>query len=134
MKFQDNERIKEVFDFKVSKKFTDAVEKAQNKTLFLNPNGDKVKIKIEVKEKLPYAVSKNTLMTVNKLISFLQPYPDCKVVSDSGWEGCETDIGAAFINHKHKLIVLTQDRTWGDGLKDDEGWELLFDINEEVHL
>ena len=129
LKFADDPKIDESIELVKSdemKKFEEYVENIAEQIIRLNPDNKPYKIVIE--EKLPYGVSKNTLMSVSKLISFLQPYPDYKVVSDSGWECSETDVSVAFINHKYKHIVLTQHTDWKHDICD--GWELLFDINK----
>ena len=129
LKFADNQKINEASKLVKGdemKKFEEYVENLAEQIRRLNHDNKPYKIVIE--EKLPYGVSKNTLMSVGQLIRFLEPYPEYKIVSDSGWECSETDISVAFINHEFKHIVLTQHTDWKHDICD--GWELLFDINE----
>lgn len=120
----------ELKDSEVMKKYKDYLEVVHKEIKRMNPDNKPYKFVIE--DKLPYGVSENTLMSVSQLIKFLEPYPDYKVVSDSGWECSETDVSVAFINHQYKHIVLTQHTDWQYDTKN--GWELLFNIEKENDL
>ena len=79
-------------------------------------------------------------MTVQELTQHLSKVPqDARVMSNSGWEGCETDIGGIWYSKNRNEVHLTQggyyERLEGycpytPGKKHMNDFEMIFCVNE----
>lgn len=65
-------------------------------------------------------------MNVQTFIKHIKKYTDYEIISDSGWEGCGTDIDAALISHKNKDIILLQNIFYDVDTCYDGSYEILY--------
>ena len=72
-----------------------------------------------------------TVKEFNKIVQDNNIPDDITMMSDSGWECCESDMDGVYYNEENKLIIFTQN---GDMFESNwygkEGWKLLHSSDE----